>query len=63
VAPRRNEVKTAVHTVISNVPTIQTSLAMKIFLKLVVNVFDDGTKAVKVREGLQFSMSFTRSVV
>lgn len=38
----RYEVETAVHPVIHNVPSVQPALIVKISLKLIVNVLDDG---------------------
>lgn len=42
VSEWRDEVEAAVHPVVHDVPSVQPALIVKIALKLVVNVLDDG---------------------
>lgn len=42
----RDEVKTAMDSIVYNVASVQPALIVKVSLKLVVNVLDDGFEAV-----------------
>lgn len=44
VSKWRYKVETAVHPVVHNVPSVQPTFIVKISLKLIVNVLDDGLK-------------------
>lgn len=41
----RNEVEAAVHPVVHDMSSVEPALIMKVSLKLIVNVLDDGLKA------------------
>ncbi len=44
---RGNEVEAAVHTVVHNVPAVESTLIMQVALKLVIDVGDNGVKTVQ----------------
>jgi len=44
MTPRRNKIKTAVNSVVGNVPSVQTTFSMEKLFKLVIDVLDDRTE-------------------
>lgn len=46
MAKRRDEVETAMHSVVYDMPSVQATLIMKISFKLIVNILNDWFEAV-----------------
>lgn len=44
---RGNEVEAAVHTVVHDVPAVESTFIMQVALKLVIDVRDNGVKTVQ----------------
>lgn len=52
MAKGRNEIKAAVYAIVQNVSSIQSTLILEEALVLLINVLQDGAKAVRVVNGI-----------
>lgn len=63
MAKRRNEIKTAMYSVVHNIPPVQTTFISQKPFKLVINVLYDSFKAKKTMQTVKIKNCFSQDII